>query len=260
MPSSIRDFHMAILDNQRQETIFSRMTQAGKSWTVYYSDISSSWVLQKQRSANSLSNYKSIDNFFQEASYGDLPSFAFIEPQYYGRGQNDGHPPHNVMYSDKLLGDVYNVLRCSPSWEKVLLIVTYDEHGGFYDHVDPPTAVPPDGHQDKYSFNRYGPRVPSVLVSPMLDKGVDHTVFDHTSVLKYLSDLFGLDELSDRVNSANSIEQALRFRSDPRSDTLVAIHSRSVDLASKVMAWEEFARTSSHGAIEAMSILPGRAM
>jgi phospholipase C len=85
-----------------------------------------------------------------------------------------------------------------------LLIVLYDEHGGFYDHVVPPPAVPPDHHVEEYTFDQLGVRVPAILVSPFVKPGVIHTVFDHTSLLKYLIDKWGLGPLGERAAHANT--------------------------------------------------------
>ena len=89
------------------------------------------------------------------------------------------------MRGDALIAQVYNPLRANPAlFERTLLIVLYDEHGGFFDHVVPPETVPPDDHTDEYAFNRLGFRVPAIFVSPLLDPGVAHEVYDHTSLLK----------------------------------------------------------------------------
>ncbi len=74
-------------------------------------------------------------------------------------------------------------------WNSTLLVVLFDEHGGFYDHVPPPYgATPPDYHNEEYSFLQYGVRVPAILVSPWIAKGLCNTLFDHTSLLKYMTD------------------------------------------------------------------------
>jgi hypothetical protein len=136
------------------------------------------------------------------------PSFRLcvIEPDYNGITENDDHPPHDIMKAQKLLADVYNAIRSNESlWESTLLVVLYDEHGGFYDHVETPPAVPPDDHHEEYTFDRFGVRVPAVLVSPWVKQGLNSTLFDHTSVLKYLIDKWNLGSLGRRTAQANSI-------------------------------------------------------
>src|SRR5262249_34459777 len=91
-------------------------------------------------------------------------------------------------------------------WNSSLLVVNFDEHGGFYDHVVPPFgAVPPDNKTSKYAFNQFGVRVPALLISPWVKSRVTHTAFDHTSLLKYLIEEWGLGPLGNRTAAANSI-------------------------------------------------------
>jgi phospholipase C len=117
-----------------------------------------------------------------------------------------------------LITSVYNALRGnSELWSKTLLIVLFDEHGGFYDHVEPPGCVAPDYHHEEDSFLQLGVRVPAVLVSPWIRKGVCPTLFDHTSLLKYLSDLWGLGYLGERAQNAKTFAEILL--PSARSDT-----------------------------------------
>jgi len=149
---------------------------------------------------------------------GAFPSYSFIEPNYFKGEQNDDHPPHSTMRAQRLLAHVYNELRKNEAlWNSTLLVVLYDEHGGFYDHVPPPAAVPPDQYQDKFTFDRLGIRVPALLVSPWVDRRVISTKFDHTSLLKYLTELWKLGPLTERVRQANGFSEA--FRNSPRTDT-----------------------------------------
>ena len=109
-------------------------------------------------------------------------------------------------------------------WESTLLAIIYDEHGGFYDHVAPPPAVPPDDNQQEYTFDQYGLRVPAILVSPWVKREVNATLFDHTSVLKYLIDKWHLGPLGRRAAQANSIGTALQTGMSLRDDTPVRIN------------------------------------
>lgn len=211
MPEGIFHPDLAGFFEQHQDTLFDRLNEAGRAWKVYFYDMASSCILVHQRSPQNLDRYEVVDFFFEDAARGTLPEFVFIEPKYYGQDQNDDHPPHNVMKAEKLIADVYNALRTSPHWEETLLVVAYDEHGGFYDHVPPPAAVAPDEFTKEFAFNRLGVRVPAILISPWLARGVDHTVFDHTSLLKYLTEKWGLGPLGNRTAHANSIRLALRF-------------------------------------------------
>ncbi|HET9854797.1 MAG TPA: alkaline phosphatase family protein, partial [Methylomirabilota bacterium] len=102
---------------------------------------------------------------------------------------NDDHPPHSVDAGQELVASVYEAIRANAElWASTLLVVTYDEHGGFYDHRAPPPAVPPDDPPHaEYEFNRLGVRVPTVLISPWITPQVVHTICDHTALLRSLS-------------------------------------------------------------------------
>jgi phospholipase C len=141
-----------------------------------------------------------------------------------GISENDDPPPHDVMRAEKLIADVYNALRGNEElWRSTLLVVFYDEHGGFYDHVSPPASSPPDEHHEEYAFDGLGVRVPALLISPLIDSRVEHTLFDHTSLLRYLTDKWQLRPLpSRRIAEANSIEVALT-RTSPREACLAKV-------------------------------------
>lgn len=162
------------LDNlifgQNQTTLFDRLNEAGKSWKFYFFDFPSSLILKHQREPHNLIHYHKADKFFQDSAHlkaEDFPDFALIEPKYAGQDQNDDHPPHNIKKGEKLIADVYDAIRSNEElWKTTLLVILFDEHGGFYDHVSPPAAVPPDEHHEGFAFDRLGVRVPAVLVSP----------------------------------------------------------------------------------------------
>ncbi|HET9148803.1 MAG TPA: alkaline phosphatase family protein, partial [Acetobacteraceae bacterium] len=126
-----------------QRTLYDELDDAKVSWRIYYGDVPQSLVLSHQW--EHLENYRKYKHFEEDVAKGDLPGYTFIEPTYFGPHQNDQHPPHDVMRGDALIAGVYNTLRGKPDlFAKTLLIVLYDEHGGFYDHVVPPATVPPD--------------------------------------------------------------------------------------------------------------------
>jgi phospholipase C len=123
-----------------------------------------------------------------------------------------------VLAGEALIASVYNALRANePLWNTTLLVVLFDEHGGFYDHVAPPAALPPDRHQEEYTFDRLGVRVPALLVSPFAANAVFKQQLDHTSLLKYLIDKWGLGPLGERTAQANSFASALQ--GPARTDT-----------------------------------------
>lgn len=212
---------------QTQPTVFDRLNEREVHWKVYFHDIPQTTVLAQQRLPHNAARYFYIDGFFTDARgpEKEFPEFCLIEPDYMGVDQNDDHPPHDIMRAEKLIADVYNAIRENdPLWKSTLLVVFYDEHGGFYDHVEPPAAIPPDDHREEYAFDRLGVRVPALLISPWVDRCVDPTQFDHTSLLRYLTDKWALGPLGRRTAAAttNSIGVALR-RTAPREDTVSKI-------------------------------------
>ena len=173
-------------------------------------------------------HFQSIDQFYEDAAGGKLPSYAFLEPQFHGPGQNDQHPPADVRPGEQLIADVYNAVVKSPQWNETLLVITYDEHGGCYDHVAPPgRAAHPDGKhgapgQCGFRFNRFGVRVPTVLISPWIEAGTiarpsGWTPFDHTSVIATVCNRFGLGPLTERDKHAPDLSCVLTL-DEVRSD------------------------------------------
>lgn len=218
---------------QDQDTLFDRLSTRGIDWKIYFQGIPQSIVLKHQRQVSNLARYFYMTQFYEDArgAAEDFPEFSFIEPDFVGTDENDDHPPHDIMKAQKLIADVYNALRANTQlWASTLLVVYYDEHGGFFDHVVPPKAIPPDGHREEYTFDQLGLRVPAILVSPWVAQGVETTQFDHTSVLKYLIDKWQLTPLGDRAGAATSIGQALQLNGLGRFDVLPRIELKPEDL------------------------------
>ena len=232
---------------QTQDTIFDRLNEADRRWRVYYCDFPSSWLLLRQLLPQNVVNYRPIDLFFDDArDEKSFPEFVFIEPKYFGADENDDHPPHNIMKGEKFIADVYNAIRSNPDlWNSTLLVVSFDEHGGFYDHVTPPGAVAPDDHQSEYTFDQLGVRVPAILVSPWVSRRVEHTQFDHTSLLKYLTEKWNLGPLGRRTAAATSIGGAL-LETAPRTDTVPFIRVPYSALIPDHPEWEQAANNSLH--------------
>jgi hypothetical protein len=162
-----------------------------------------------------------MPQFFTDAKGAEasFPSYSFIEPTYFGSGQNDEHPPSDILRGDVLLAQVYNAIRNNEAlWEKTLLVVLYDEHGGFYDHVTPPACVAPDGNTSAFSFAQYGIRVPAVLISPWLEKQVLSDELDHTSMLRFATDRWGLGALGARTAAARSFASTWKVADALRTD------------------------------------------
>ncbi|MBV9000675.1 MAG: hypothetical protein JO304_16560 [Solirubrobacterales bacterium] len=169
-------------------------------------------------------------SFLDDVAAGDLPSVSWIDPHFkdlrvLGPDSNDDHPPSDVIAGQDLILTVYHALSANAqTWPKTLLIITYDEHGGFYDHVVPPPAV--DDHPD---FQRHGVRVPALLVSPLVRRGSTSSsllgadfFFDHTSIIKTIFTRFcesdgQIPALTARTAASNHLGHLLTDGS-PRAD------------------------------------------
>jgi phospholipase C len=208
-----------------QRTLYDELQRTGVAWRIYHGDFPQSLLLTHQLAYPT--HYREFTAFVADVKSGDLPAYVFIEPTYFGIGQNDQHPPQNILAGDNLIGTVYNALQANPGlFNETLLVVLYDEHGGFYDHVEPPPTVAPDAHVASYAFEgrnytfdfrQLGVRVPAVLVSPWLDHGYLSQTFDHTSLLKMASQLWpGVQPLGARAAQAASPLDHLNWRSAVR--------------------------------------------
>ena len=180
--------------------------------------------------------FTDFDDFADEVNAATFSEkFVFIEPKYgshefdvTGPGDftcgNSMHPLDDVIRGERLIKQVYETIRNSPHWEHSLLLITFDEHGGFFDHVRPGPAVPPGDletaayKQHGFKFDQLGVRVPALVVSPYTQRGViDHTMYDHTSMLATVEHLFGMGHLTDRDQEANDFLHLLPL-SLPRTD------------------------------------------
>jgi phospholipase C len=147
----------------------------------------------------------SIEDFFRDAQTGNLPEFSVIDPDFQ---HSDGSPMHDIGVSEAFLSSIYRAMAESSQWSKSMLVVVYDEHGGFFDHVAPPRTV--DIRPD---FAQLGFRVPAFVVGPMVWKGqVVSTQFEHASVAATLATRFGIDSLGERMDAAKDLATCI----DPR--------------------------------------------
>jgi phospholipase C len=211
-------------------TIYNNLHDAGVPWHIYFHDFPQSLALVRLRTSILKKGFKPFTDFLADAKNAQLPGYAFIEPRYFdffGKKANDQHPPHDVSLGELLIAEVYEALRNSPLWEQSLLIILSDEHGGIYDHVPPPSATNPDGKNATdpvFQFDRLGVRIPAILVSPYIPKGmIDTQDYDHTSVLATVKQAFNLPNfLTQRDASAHTFETNLSLDA-PRSDTPVTL-------------------------------------
>ena len=209
-------------------SIFGRLSAKNLDWAIYgYNrDPLTRHDFPDTQNADE-SHFGHFRDFQERAATGDLPPFTFLEPSWDATG-NSQHPNYDVAAGEQLIHDVYYAVRKGKNWASTLLIITYDEHGGNYDHVPPPTdATPPnDGSVGEmgFDFTRLGVRVPAVLVSPLIQA---NTVFrakaghiDHTSILKTVQERWGTDFLTERDKAAASLADVLTLAKARTDDPL----------------------------------------
>jgi phospholipase C len=217
-------------------TIYNNLQDAGHTWATYDFDLNE--VMPLGGLASEKANFKQfVTSFAADVKSGKLPNYSFIIPRFNNADQpaNSQHAPQDARYGDNLIADVYDALRSNDDvWMKSVLVVTYDEHGGFYDHVVPtskgvanPDGInsPPPGDDEswvpKFAFDRLGMRVPAVIASPWVAKGlVDSTPYQHTSVLATVKNLYGLPKfLTRRDAQARPFDQLFQKNAKARTDT-----------------------------------------
>ncbi len=198
------------------KTIFDLLQEAGISWKIYVNGDFTYYSWFTGSNANT-ANMVDAEQFFRDLDAGTLPAVSLVES-----GPNTGldeHPKNNVQSGAHYIKRFVDGLMASSSWTKSIFMLTYDEAGGFYDHVAPPSAVKPDDIEPILnpadipgSFDRYGFRVPFILVSPWAKKHfVSSKVADHTSILKLIETRFSLPSLSARDAAAHDLQDMLDF-------------------------------------------------
>jgi phospholipase C len=186
-------------------TIWERM--ADRCWTAknYYSSRLPWYSLAfpaKSFSGNDALTPETLDHFYADAAAGTLPNLAIIDPDFEA---NDGHPPHDLALCEAFTASVYRALAESPQWSRSLLVVVFDEHGGFFDHVAPPLTEDPNAE-----FRQLGFRVPAIVAGPLVKRGaVVSTPFEHVSIAATLKTRFGIASLGRRMDVANDLSSVL---------------------------------------------------
>jgi phospholipase C len=238
-------------------SIFDAMNAKGITWRLYHD--TNGPVEGSISQVSSLHNIElwdvhDLSSFESDIQSGSYPyQYTFIEPNYgdvvsgsYENGSSQ-HPMDGVANGEALIAKIYESIRNSPLWMSSMLIITYDEHGGFYDHFAPGPTQPPDdgGESSKYNrfgftFAQYGVRVPAVIISPWVQSGVDHTVYDHSSVLATLEWLFGLQPLTQRDAKANKIKGVVPSAA-ARTDCPTKLTPRAPQMQRHALTPEAFA-------------------
>ncbi len=193
-------------------TIWDRLAAAGLDGRYYFSDVPflALWG----------TTYASISHrfttFLADAAAGTLPHVSFVDPRFLGEevgASNDDHPFGDIRNGQAFLNQVYAAITTSPAWPNTVLVINYDEWGGFFDHVPPPTGPIP--RADEAAGNQdglFGFRTPCLVISPLARREyVSHRVLDHTSVLKLIEWRWSLDPLTVRDATATNLADVLQF-------------------------------------------------
>jgi phospholipase C len=187
-------------------TIWDRLADAGLKGRYYFNDVPFIG-LWGQKYASITRTY---DQFLQDCASGGLPEVAFVDPPFYSEDtgtSSDDHPHGDIRAGESWLYQTYRAVTTGRDWKHTVLVINFDEWGGFFDHVPPDEAPDVDP-----AFALRGFRVPCVIVSPFSAPGaIDHGVYDHTSVLKMIEWRWGLPPLSVRDAAANNLAEALDF-------------------------------------------------
>nr|UEN74721.1 HRT transcription factor [Silybum marianum] len=222
-----------------QKTIFDSLDENDLTFGIYYQNIPATLFFKSLRKLKFITKFHEYDlKFKHDAKNGKLPNYVVVEQRYFDVNvfpANDDHPSHDVAVGQAFVKEVYEILRSSPQWNEMALLITYDEHGGFYDHVATPVDhVPnPDGiigpEPYYFWFDRLGVRVPTFLISPWIDKGTvihepsgptSYSQFEHSSLPATVKKLFNLDSnfLTKRDAWAGTFESYFNLRDTTRDD------------------------------------------
>jgi len=224
-------------DGFQVKTLYELLDESGYNWAFYFDQVQDASFFNYTRAPRFSNRLRRLKQFQQDVNAQTLPTVSFILPNFFGeleRPSTDQHPAHAVSLGESLMKTVYEELRASPSWDKSVLIITYDEHGGFYDHFSTPlNNVPnPDGkictHPVTFDFSRLGLRIPTLLISPWVDHDVVHSPkgfmphpsskFEHSSFIATLSRQLGLNGPLTRRDAWAAPFDYLFSRTSPRTD------------------------------------------
>src|ERR1700688_224945 len=211
----------SITENPPNGTIFDRLNAHGISWKSYASNISTLYIIASVPKTNP-AHMTTINQFYADAAAGTLPAVSYVDSNIL-TGDEEG--PQDIQLGEAFVSSVVQAVINGPAWPKTMLVWTYDEHGGYYDHVRPPPAIAPDSVAPRITippdqpggYDRYGFRVPTVVVSPYgRPDFVSHTVYDHTSILKTIERKWNLPAMTYRDANAHDLFDCLDLTGRPR--------------------------------------------
>jgi phospholipase C len=232
------------------KTLYDRINaDSSRSWRSYSHDQDDILELYPYLKKDASNHVLFETNFVSDIAGDNLATYSFITPAFFDSPQhpvNSMHAPNDVRPAERLVADVYNALRAHEDvWKKTLLIVLFDEHGGYYDHVPPPATVSPDeipGRTDKpflvpFDFKRLGLRVPSILISPWFKAEVDSTVYSHSTIAGSVIDALQLpggfltnrDKMAAKLTDKYLIDDGSHVWRTDTPDLTVATQPDSLD-------------------------------
>jgi phospholipase C len=209
--------------NSTHKSVFELLDANFVDWKVYSAQYPLSFpsLLFKYVNDRAAQHVFPMSQYYADAAAGNLPSVSFVDPRFLDSPtqESDEHPVANIQVGQKFVADVTNALMQSPNWHDSAMFLTYDENGGFYDHVAPPSAPIPDNVPPNLQagdtpgkFDRYGFRVPVAVISPYSKPSyVSHVVDDHTSILRFLELRFGMPALTNRDANADAMGDMFDF-------------------------------------------------
>jgi phospholipase C len=225
-----------------QRTIFNVLDEAGISWKIYYGQFPFALLFSYVRDPARAGHLVPVEQFMTDAHAGTLPHVSFVDPSFLASAnvETDEHPPSNIQVGQAFVSSVVGAFLESPQWAHGALFLTYDEHGGYFDHVPPPPACTPDDTEPMLEsgdtpghFDRYGIRVPFVAVSPYARKHyVSHRVYDHTSILRFIETRFDLPALTRRDANADPLLRLFKL-SRPAFATPPTLPPATIDPAQR---------------------------
>lgn len=242
-------------------TIFDKLEDKCRGWLVFEGDETPQVFSLSGMTYNALhGKFRDFEDFRDSVNDPAFPAaYTFIEPDYgnimpwtpgdFTCGTSQ-HPLDDVARGEWLIKEVYEAIRNSPLWESSLLVITWDEHGGFYDHVAPPATVhpgdsisDPDNNHHNFDFTRLGVRVPAVIVSPFTPRGlIDHTTYDHSSLIKTVGQIFGFGSLTNRDQQANSFLHLMSLSTLRDAPTTLPNPADSGLTCETVFPWDSISR------------------
>lgn len=236
------------------DTLYDRINATDRTWRVYYHDNNDVLELYPHIEKKVGNNVLFEGNFLDDVAGDKLATYSFITPAFIGSPQqpvNSMHAPADVRPAEKLVADVYSALRAHENvWKKTLLIIVFDEHGGYYDHVKPPQTVSPDGiagltepsYLVPFDFDRLGLRVPSILVSPWFEPAVDSTVYSHSTIPGSMIEAFTLgkfltkrDEQAAKLTEKYLVNDGTRQWRSATPDVTVPVQPQAMDAMQREM-------------------------